>query len=504
MLDIYKTYQDRKFQYIIIDNTGLIEESDSSIFNINLNTPIQEIHPFFEMFSGLLSSSDEDFDFSCVNLEIDNSSYIVDITLKTEQNSNLIIIENLTRHYNNYQLTAQSRNESVINSQILDLENKYLLEKETFKNNFIANFSHELRNPLTASIIFGDLLSKSNLTEEQKSYLDIIQASNKDLKQKIEDILDIAKIESQKLVLNTTVFSLKSLLDDIVSSYTILATNKQLEFKHHIEDGIPDYIEGDAYRIKQVISSLLNNALHFTSEGSISLTVTLNYIRAQKANLNITVTDTGCGIAPKHHETIFERFMTIASQTHTSEGVGLGLAIVKYLITAMGGAIKVDSIVNKGTTFNCNLSLKEAHYDAKLKQELITQQLPEGQEKHHVLLIENSELMQLTILKLLATTGKFYISIASKGEDIASHIIDKSVDVILLANTIPDFSIMHITRSIRSMSKAYKKTPIIALSTQAYKKDIALFKRAGVNAVLTKPFDDTSLLNTIHNVLKQA
>jgi len=504
MLEAYKKkYYTNNFQYILVDNSGCILETDNSILSIHENNQLQNFHPFFDILNSLLQIENECFEFSCINLDFKDKVVIVDVTIRSQNNNeNLIIIEDLTKHYNNYQLTAQTRNESIINSQILELKNEYLLEKETFKNNFIANFSHQLRNPITASIIFSDLLINSELSSEQKNYLDIIQSSNRDLKNRIEDILDISKIESGKLTLIETVFDLKKLLHDIVIGYNLLAVKKGLKFKFDIDKNLPEFIKGDQYRLKQIIGNLLNNAISFTTKGSINLNISLNYIRAKKANLRIEVTDTGCGIETKNIESIFKRFTKIESETQNNKGTGLGLAVVKYLISEMEGNIKVESELKKGSQFICNLSFKISDYNQSLKTELLNKQLPHLDKKHHILLVEDSELIQLTILKILATTGDFYINIISKGQELVPNIINQSVDLILLSNTIQDFSAMDLAASVRNLSKDYKKTPIIALSTQAYKKDIKRFKQNGINDVLVKPFDKKNLLSKIYKHLK--
>ncbi len=502
MLDRYKAYQNHKFQYISVDLTGVILESDHGIFPVTVQTKLQELHPFFEILSSLDATEKQEHQFSCINLEVHENALIVDLVIALQdKDSILIIIENLSSHYTSYQLAAQSRNESVINSQVLELKNEYLLEKERFKNNFIANFSHELRNPLTASIIFGDLLDNSGLDASQKGYLDIIRAANKDLKHKIDDILDISKIESGKLILNTTVFNLKALCDEIVGTYRILAHEKGLEFQLDYDKKLPEFLEGDAFRIKQIITNLLTNAIAFTTTGHVKLALSLNYMRAKKANLHIVVEDTGCGIAEKHHDTIFERFLKIESDALDSQGPGLGLAIVKHLITQMEGNIKVDSTLEEGATFSCNLNFKISDYSPSLKDELLSKQTFTSNEKHHILLVEDAELIQLSILKLLAATGHFYVSIISKGEDLVPSVLDHEVALIVISNTIQDVSITDAASAIRKLPRPYKNTPIIALTTQAYKEDMKRFKKAGVAHTITKPFDENTLLEAIYGVL---
>lgn len=504
MLNAYKKkYHKNNFQYILVDNLGCVIETDHAIVPIKKDEVLQNSHPFFEILSDLLLLENESFEFSCVNLNFDDEFLIVDVCVHLlTNNENLVIIEDLTKHYNNYQLTAQKRNESIIHSQILELKNEYLLEKETFKNNFIANFSHQLRNPITASIIFSDLLIDSNISDEHKNYLKIIQSSNKDLKNRIEDILDISKIESGKLILVDTVFNLIELINNISDEYKFIIEKKELTFNLEIGEKIPEFITGDQYRLKQIIGNLLNNALANTSTGNITLSLKLNYKRANKAIIRIEVLDTGCGIAEEHKASIFDRFTKIESKNQTIEGVGLGLAIVKYLVTEMQGSIKVESELHKGSKFTADLSFIISDYNQKQKKELLGKQSPNLDTKHHILLLEDSELIQVTILKTLASTGLFYIDIISKGEDLIPNILNQNVDLILLSNTIQDFPAMQLATSIRNLSKEYKKTPIIALSTQAYKQDIKHFKKSGINDVLVKPFNKEKLLESILKHLK--
>ncbi|KJD36314.1 hypothetical protein PW52_06920 [Tamlana sedimentorum] len=495
-------YHKNNFQYILVDDAGKILEQDNPILPLTIGENIQDIHPFFEILTHLLPTIDESFEFSCINLDYNNQeTLVVDISLKTStNNNNLVIIENLTNHYNNYQLTAQSRNESIINSQILVLKNEYLLEKETFKNNFIANFSHQLRNPITASTIFSDLLINSNLNSEQKNYLQIIQSANKDLKQRIEDILDISKIESGKLILVNKVFNLKELLKNLEIIYSYLGNKKGIHIQFNIESNIPEFVEGDQYRLKQIIGNLLTNALNFTNKGSIIMNVSLNYFRAKKVNLHFEIIDSGCGIDDESINSIFDRFTKL--DTTAGTGIGLGLAIVKYLISEMGGNISVESEVNKGSKFTFNISFKTSNHSNDQKIEILKNQTPQLKRKYNVLLVEDSEVIQLSILKILASTGLFYIHIIDKAEMLIPHLIDNKVDLILLSNTIQDFSAITLASSVRNLSKEYKKTPIILLSTQGYKDDIKHFKKNSINHVLVKPFDKNKLLELVKQSLK--
>lgn len=505
MLEPYKNkYHKNNFQYILVNNSGCILESDDNLILLKNKDYLQSYHPFFEILSNLLNIDNESFEFSCINLKINDKTFIADITIHSESgDKNLIIIENLTKHYTNYQLTAQKRNESIINSEILELKNEYLLEKETFKNNFITNFSHQLRNPITSSLIFSKLLLENpDLNDEQKNYLNIVASANNDLKDRIENILDISLIQSGKLKLVEKVFNFNTFLNDIISKYKIIANNKSLNFDTTIDNNLPEYLRADPARLKQVLENILNNAITFTTKGTITLVVSLNYTRARKANIQFEVTDTGCGIPADKLDYIFERFFKVDSTIGNENSAGLGLPIAKHIISEMKGIIKVESTINKGSTFKCNLNLHLSLFNNGLKKDLLQKQLPNLGTKKSILLIEDSELIQLTLLKILAATGDFYLNIISKGKDLIPNIVDQDVDLILLANTIQGYSAIDLATSVRNLSKEHKKTPIITLSTEAYKEDLKRFKKAGINDVITKPFDEKKLLACIYKHLK--
>jgi len=503
MLEAYKKkYHKNNFQYIIVESTGKIVETDNHIIDAFPNDYIQNLHPFFESCIGLPTNSHQQHTFACINLDFEDKNLIADITFSSSDcGKTVVLVENLTKHYKNHQLSAQARNESIINSEIVELKNLYLKEKEQFKNNFMANFSHQLRNPITASTIFSKLLRDTYLNSEQKHYLDIILSANSDLKNRIEDILEISKIETGKLILEEKIFSLKILLNNIFSGYKLLTSKRNLKFNLHLDEKLPEYLKGDQYRLKQIIGNLLNNALNFTPKGAIGLHVSLNYIRAQKASLRIEVNDTGIGIAKDHQSIIFERFSKIDSDIQNSKHIGLGLSIVNHLVSQMGGNLKIDSEINKGSQFVCNLSFKLPRA-WEINPVKTRKEFPELDCKKNILLIEDSELIQVSILKILSLDGNFYLNIVSNGEDVIPTIMNQDVDLVLVSNTIQNHSAERLAQSIRNISKEYKKLPVLALSSQVFKEDMKRFKKHGINDIISKPFDNNSLLEKIYKHVK--
>lgn len=507
MLEEYKKkYAKPIVQFIVLDTSGTVLESDNAFFNIPTNLNITEVHPFFETVAPLLSNTPNELDFTCIHLDFEGKHITSDIIIKTFSDKHpLLIIHDLTSHYTNYQTTAQVKNESVIDSQVLELKNTYLKEKETFKNLFIANFSHELRDPLTGILTFSEILTKTNLTPQQREYLKILNSSSDFLKKMIDDILDISKIEAGKLQLSIEPFYLIDLLDEIRYNYSIKAEEKGLDFYFDFDEKLPKIVGGDSKRLRQVLTNLLDNAVKFTTKGSIKFNVTLNQIRAQKANIHFEIIDTGIGLKESDYNEAFTSFSQV-NNNEKFKGTGLGLAIVKYLVELTKSKITIESKLGKGSTFSTNInfkvnpSLKVA--EAKKGAE-ITFNPP--QKKYNVLLIEDSEIAQLSVLKILASTGHFFLDIVTNKEDAITRIsnLDSEIDLVLLDIKLKQERGEDVAKAIRKMPERHqRKVPIIATTAKVFKEDLKLYKKAGISDVLFKPFNSKQLLTKISEHLK--
>ncbi|PIB32997.1 hypothetical protein BFP78_01680 [Gaetbulibacter sp. 5U11] len=506
MLEQYKKEHSQSVnQYIVVDLDGNILESDNVIFPDVVGKNLSDIHPFFESVHSALLEPNKRHIFSCIHLSNpENQTIITDIIVKTFDGKQppLVAILDLTTHYDNYQTTAQVRNESVINSQILELKNEYLQEKEAFKNAFIANFSHELRDPLTGILTFSDILKKTHLNDEQLNYLKVIDSSSTYLKQLIEDILDISKIEAGKLDLVINPFNLRQLLEDIQNVFTIKAQQKGLELTTNFNDNLPEIVGGDALRLRQVLSNLLENAIKFTEEGTVTFNASLNQIRAQKASIHFQVKDTGIGIPEDKLEDIFTSF-TQLNNSQAYKGAGLGLAIAKHLVSLTHSKISVDSTVGEGSTFSTNINfiLDKNQVLKSKKKEVLT--APKSNKKFSILLVEDSEITQLSILKILASRGNYFLDIVTKGEDVIPRIENSEFDLILMDIKLPNSYGDEITKLIRKMpEREHKKIPVIALTARVMKDDLKRYKKAGINDVIQKPFDENTLVSKIEEYLK--
>jgi signal transduction histidine kinase len=221
------------------------------------------------------------------------------------------------------------------------------------KSDFLANMSHEIRTPINGIIGMTDLALSTELSDEQREYLDLAKFSADSLLRIVNDILDFSKIEARKLTLERAPFELRAGIDELVRSLQVRAVEKNLSLTLQVGAGVPEHLIGDSFRVRQVLLNLLDNAIKFTANGGVSLSVVTRQASAREAFLHFAVTDSGIGIPPEKQKQIFEAFSQAdTSSTRRYGGTGLGLTICQQIAGMMGGKLWVESEPGRGSTFH--------------------------------------------------------------------------------------------------------------------------------------------------------
>jgi signal transduction histidine kinase/CheY-like chemotaxis protein len=370
------------------------------------------------------------------------------------------------------------------------------------KSLFLANMSHELRTPLNGVVGMAQLLSMTEVTEEQKEYLDTLQFSAGNLIALISDILDITKIEADQFPLYHAEYSLRSCLDELVMMQRAGSNEKGLQIRLDIPTTIPDTLVGDRVRVLQVLSNLLSNAVKFTEQGEIRLAVAIRERYSSTILLDLSVTDTGIGIEPEIMEYIFKVF-TQADESHTRRhgGAGLGLAISRKLAELMGGGITAESKPGKGSTFHLLLPCTVPSRPDGVETESFPAEPIAGPATRPltVLVAEDNPANSAYAIKLLKNLGH-QIVLAADGKQALEEWEKGQFDLILMDIQMPEMNGDEVVKLIRQR-EGRQHIPIIAVTAHAVTGDQERLLAAGCDGYVSKPFMIETLTAEIQRVL---
>lgn len=354
------------------------------------------------------------------------------------------------------------------------------------RSEFLSTVSHELRTPLNAINGITHLLLEENPKKNQLDYLSSLKFSGDYLTKFINEILEINKIDSHKSEIEYTSFNLKKLLEDIKHSLKELAVVNNNDFKLEVDATIPDYLIGDPTKLSQIILNLINNALKFTKNGTVTVITNLETIEDKKATLYFEITDTGIGIPEDKLASVFDSFSQGSIEVNRKYGgTGLGLTIVKKLIKILGGHIKLKSVVGEGSTFSFNLEFQispqqESQMDKKPMIKYDATKLINKK----ILLVEDNKINQMITKKMLDNKG-IICEIIDNGEDAIDLLKTNTFDLVLMDVHLPGINGTIATETIRTFDSI---TPIIALTAISLHENREMLLSFGMNEVITKPF----------------
>lgn len=392
----------------------------------------------------------------------------------------------------------QEKLETYINQ--LEVATEELAKSTKAKSEFLATMSHEIRTPMNAILGMTHLLKQDSPRKDQVEPINILDFSGKTLLSLIDDVLDFSKIEAGKIEFENIEFELNKLINVIMESFKSTASNKGIELKNEIGEGIPNVLIGDPARLTQILNNLVSNALKFTEEGEVTLEVSTVSDYDDAVRLRFSIIDTGIGIEEERVDSIFESFTQASQNTkRLFGGTGLGLTISKQLTELQGGKISVESEEGEGSTFMVELTFDKGTASAEVKEHTKKELDTHSITGLKVLLAEDNVVNQKVMIRFLERWN-IEMEVVNNGEEALEALKNSNFDVILMDLQMPKMDGYEASEQIRKLDDPYKRnTPIIALTAAALKEVREKVYAAGMNDFVTKPFNPVDLEQKLFN-----
>jgi signal transduction histidine kinase/CheY-like chemotaxis protein len=411
----------------------------------------------------------------------------------------LVLLLLLYSLYKNYNFKQKSNNELTLANEELQIANKKAEEASLAKTQFVSTISHELRTPLYGVIGITNMLLDEHKELADSPHLSSLKFSARYLLSLVNDVLQINKIEENRIVLENLTFNVLDEINLIKNSLTFIAQNNNNKIVVNIDPTIPEYLIGDKLRLSQILMNLISNALKFTNNGEIKVNANLVKVENKSHYVEFQIQDNGIGIAESDQDKIFEKFVQVGRNENDYQGTGLGLAIVKRLLTLFKSDISLESKVGLGTTFKFTIAFdfdpdKTNEIINNIKVDLSSSQI------FKVLVVEDNKINQ-TVTKRIIEKNNCNCFMVDDGYQ-ALEILNKEIfDIILMDINMPLMNGFETTRVIRLKGI---KTPIIALTAFAKDEITEEALSAGMNDIMIKPFEPILLFKVINDQINKA
>lgn len=383
----------------------------------------------------------------------------------------------------------------IVEKEKLQKEKEFAEAASKAKSEFLANVSHEIRNPLNSIVGMAKTLSRTNFNKDVQEIVEAILTSSDNLLHIINDVLDLSKIEANRIELEDKDFNVNAVFSEVSSVYKSVAEGKGIKFEIRKDASVPARLRGDGNRFRQMVINLTGNAVKFTDKGSVILHVSASTAEDGHTIITTEVSDTGIGIKKEDFGKLFQSFTQLdSSTTKKFSGTGLGLAIVKSFAEMMGGDIKVESEFGHGSRFILTIPFNAPLSDAE-ETNIVTDEPVQSECK--VLLVEDDALNQMYLKGFLSSKGMIVDS-AYNGLQALEKYDAAKYDIILMDGQMPQMDGFEATRIIREKeTQSGIHTPIIAITGYAISGDEERFLKVGMDSYITKPFDENRLIEVI-------
>lgn len=372
------------------------------------------------------------------------------------------------------------------------------------KDLFLASMSHEIRTQLNGMIgILELLLDDNQLGETQRDSLMTMKRSSGTLKRVLNDILDYTQLCAYEVQLETAPFSPTKLVSEVVAMFEGNARAKGLNLLSMVSEQVPEMVEGDEGRLRQILSNLVSNAIKFTDQGRVGVFLTSEKLENGATSLQFEVLDTGIGLSDTQIEALFQPFAQADASTRRKYGgSGLGLLICRNLVERMGGKIQVQSELEGGSEFQFSVVVDQGEQLEEMPDEpvvILPREAPTDEGSKLVLLAEDNEVNQIVAKMTLERLG-YEVDLANDGKEAIAAAKDKHYDLICMDVTMPDIDGLEATRQIRKLKTASADAKIIAMTGHAFSEDRIRCMEAGMDDFISKPFEIEQLKEALDRV----